>query len=301
VRVGLLGHWIILIVLGTAWGTTVPLTKTVVSTGHSPIGLIFWQLLFVSLILLIPMVVLRIPIVLDRTHAFFFLVISLTGTLLPNSFSYFAAFHLPAGIMGIVIALVPMFALMIALGIGTEKFSVSRLSGVFMGITAVALLIGPETSLPEPEKAIYILVALIAPFCYGCETNFLTTRSPPDANPVSTLFVASVFGTLIAAPLALASGSWVNLLEPWGPPEWSLLASSMLHTVAYCGYIWLVSSAGAVFSSQIAYVVTIASVFLSGYFLGEIYSGWVWLALAIMVAGIALVRPTGKPVSASVD
>ena len=61
--------------------------------------------------------------------------------------------------------------------------------------------------------------------------------------------------------------------------------------VAYTGYIWLVGRAGAVFASQVAYVVTLGGVLLSALFLGERYSAWVWSALALMIAGLALVQP----------
>ncbi len=100
-----------------------------------------------------------------------------------------------------------------------------------------------------------------------------------------------MIGALVAAPLALATGTWVDLLAPWGAPEWALLTSSLLHVAAYTGYIWLVGAAGSVFSSQASYVVTPAGVLLSALILGERYSSWIWLALVLMLGGLALVRP----------
>ena len=117
-------------------------------------------------------------------------------------------------------------------------------------------------------------------------------------DPVATLFGASTIGCLIALPLALSTDSWVDLSVPWQRPEWALLLSSLLHVVAYTGYIWLVGMTGVVFASQIAYVVTVSSVALSALILSETYSGWVWTALALMVAGLALVQPrtTRRPI-----
>ena len=101
----------------------------------------------------------------------------------------------------------------------------------------------------------------------------------------------AVLLALLAAPLALATGSWVDLFTPWDKPEWALLASSILHVAAYTGYIWLVSQAGVVFASQIAYIVTIAGVLISALALHEAYSGWVWAALGLMITGLAIVQP----------
>jgi len=286
-----LRYWLILLVLGFSWGTTIPLTKIVVSSGHQPIGLIFWQFAFISLVLGAIVFWRRIPIIINRQTFLFFLIISLTGTLVPNSFSYLAAIHLPAGVLGIIIASVPMFSLMIALTIGLERLALARVGGVALGLVAIIILIAPETSLPDPQKASYVLVALIAPFCYGIETNYLATKTPENTDAVTTLFASSVLGIFLAAPLAWYSGQWIDLTQSWDTPEWSLLASSIIHAIVYSSYIWLVGAAGPVFSSQIAYIVTIASVFLSALFLGEAHSNWVWLALAVMIAGIAMVRP----------
>jgi len=287
----------ILLAMGIVWGATIPLTKVVVSTGYQPLGLIFWQLIFTVIVLAPIALAHRLRIgparrsTLNSQTLVYFLAIVLLGTLIPNSFSYFSAAQLPAGVMSIVIASVPMFALIIALALRIEKPAAARIIGVFAGAVAVVLLIGPKSSLPEPEKAIYVLVALLAPVSYGFEASYIALRAPKQLDPVTTLLGASVLGIFIVGPLAYFTGSWVNLNIEWQAPEWALLASSVMHTFAYTGYIWLVGVAGVVFSSQIAYVVTIAGVLISAVALNETYSTWVWAALALMLVGMALVQP----------
>ncbi len=280
-----------LLAIGLIWGSTIPFTKIAVSSGHQPLGLIFWQLLFSSVVLSAISVFRRVKPAINRRTLIYFLVIGLIGTILPNSFSYLAAAQLPAGVMAIIIASVPMFSLAIANSLRIERFSLIRSIGVLLGAAAVAVLILPETSLPEPEKAIFVLVALVAPFCYGAEGNYIATRAPREVDAVTTLLGASVLGVFIAAPLALATGSWVDLFAPWEAPEWALLFSSLFHVGAYSGYIWLVGLAGPVFSSQVSYVVTLAGVSLSALALSESYSSWVWMALVLMLAGLTLVQP----------
>lgn len=280
-----------LLTIGIIWGSTIPFTKIAVSSGHQPLGLIFWQLLFSSIVLAVISLCRGVKPALNRRTLLYFLVIGFIGTILPNSFSYLAAAQLPAGVMAIVIASVPMFSLAIANTLRIERFSPVRSTGVLLGSAAVSILILPETSLPEPEKAVFVLVALVAPFCYGVEGNYIATRAPREIDAVSTLLGASVIGTFIAAPLALASGTWVDLFAPWKAPEWALLLSSLFHVGAYTGYIWLVGAAGPVFSSQVAYVVTLAGIFLSALILSESYSSWVWTALFLMISGLALVQP----------
>ena len=47
----------------------------------------------------------------------------------------------------------------------------------------------------------------------------------------------------------------------------------------------------SVFATQTSYVVTGSGVLWAMLLLGEHFSGWVWAALAVMLIGVALVRP----------
>lgn len=284
----------VLIALGIIWGLTIPLTKIAVSTGHRPLGLIFWQLVFVTISLSMISIVRRVMPIVNRRTLRYFVVIALLGSIIPNSFSYLSAPQLPAGVLGIIIASVPMFSLAIALVLRLERASTMRIAGVLLGGAAVVLLFAPETSLPDPGKAPFVLIALIAPFCYGAEGNYVATRAPPSMDPATTLLGASALGVVIALPLAVSTDSWIDLSEPWGNAEWALLLSSLCHVIAYTGYIWLVGMTGAVFASQVAYIVTVSAVLLSSLILGESYSGWVWSAMGLMIVGLVLVQPRGE-------
>ncbi len=281
----------ILIVMGVSWGATLPLMKIAVSTGHQPLGIIVWQLLIAAVLLTVYCYLKKIRPRTDRRTLIYYLMIALLGTLLPNSFSFFAIRHIPAGVYSIIIASVPMFALLIALSLRLECFSMVRMLGVLLGISAIVLLIGPNTSLPDPQKAIFVLVALMAPFFYGLEGNYIETQSHHNYDPVATIFGASIIGVLLAVPLALATGSWVDLTKSFGPPEIALVSAAFIHTVVYVSFVWVVSVSGAVFACQVAYIVTISGVSISAIFLGETYSGWVWAALVLMLCGLAMVQP----------
>lgn len=280
--------------LGLCWATTVPMTKVAVSSGHHPLGLIFWQLV-VSVVVVGTLLALRRR--LPRFNGPFLghcVVIALLGTILPNSFSYLAIAELPAGIMAITIATVPMFALLIALSTRAEGFDWRRLLGVMLGGLAVLILVGPDASLPEPEKAVFVLVALVAPFCYGMEGNYVAWRRFTGFGPTQTIFGASLVGALVTGPVAWFGGFWVALPGVWERPEQALVLASVIHAFVYAGYIWLVGVSSAVFASQIAYVVTLGGVFLSALLLGERYSAWAYAALVLMILGLALVQPRGS-------
>lgn len=276
---------------GIVWGATIPLTKIAVSTGHHPLGLLTVQLAVGSVLTLALVLYRRSRLILDRRHLIFFAIIGLTGTVLPNSVSYFTAAHLPAGVMALIIAMVPVFAFVIASIFRLEPFQMLRLAGVGLGALAIALLVLPESSLPDPSKAPIVLLALIAPFLYGVEGNYLSVRQPAGTGPFATLLGASVIGLLLVAPIAWSNGWMIDFRETFGKAEAALIASSIMHVAAYAGYIWLVERAGAVFTAQVAYMVTPAGVLLSVYFLGEELSSYIWASLAVLMVGLFLVQP----------
>ncbi len=290
----LLIAWVSMLGFGFAWGGTIPLAKVAVSTGHGALGLIFWQLV-VGVILLGAILLFRgWQPKFSREHLLYFLIIVIIGTIIPNGFSYVASYHLPAGVMAISIALVPMFTLILALGLRIETPSLIRISGIILGFVAMVMIAAPDTSLPEPEKAIFILVALVAPFFYGVEANYISLKTPENTDAISTLFMASFLGLFLTGPLAFASGHWINPMNVWAAPEYALIGASIIHAITYCGYIWLVNFGGPVFSVQMAYPVTLSGVLFSIMFLGETYSGWIWAALVLVIIALFLVQPKLK-------
>jgi len=289
-----LGPMFALLIMGAGWGITSPLSKIAVSTGHQPLGLVFWQMVIGAVLLGAIVFVRGGGLALGRRQITLYLAIAFLGTILPNAASYRAAAHLPAGVMSIVIAMVPMFAFPIALALGQDRFSIARVVGLGLGLGGVALLVGPEASLPDRAMVAFIPLALIAPFFYGLEGNFVGKFGTAGLDPIEVLFGASVFGAVLSFPLALGFGHWLNPLGGFGAPESALVLSSIVHALVYAGYVWLVGRAGAVFAAQVSYLVTIFGVGWAMLILDEAYSGYIWGALGLMLLGMFLVQPRDR-------
>ena len=289
-----LGPMFALLIMGAGWGITSPLSKIAVSTGHQPLGLVFWQMVIGAVLLGAIVFVRGGRLALGRRQITLYLAIAFLGTILPNAASYRAAAHLPAGVMSIVIAMVPMFAFPIALALGQDRFSIARVVGLGLGLGGVALLVGPEASLPDRAMVAFIPLALIAPFFYGLEGNFVGKFGTAGLDPIEVLFGASVFGAVLSFPLALGFGHWLNPLGGFGAPESALVLSSIVHALVYSGYVWLVGRAGAVFAAQVSYLVTIFGVGWAMLILDEAYSGYIWGALGLMLLGMFLVQPRDR-------
>ena len=281
----------ILLTMGAGWGLSVPLAKIATSTGHQPLGLIFWQEVVIVALMAGICGLRRKPLRLERRYWRLYVAIALCGVVLPDIVFYFASARLPAGIMAIVIASVPIFSLPIALILGNERFAWKRLAGLGFGLVGITLLIGPDASLPEHAMALFIPIALMAPLLYATEGNLVALWGTKGLDSLQVVLGASILGLIISAPLAVVTGQWINPADGFGLAEIALVGSAALHGVVYAVYVWLVGRAGSVFAAQTSYLVTGCGVLWSMLLLGERYSLWVWLALGIMLAGVAMVQP----------
>ena len=284
-----------LCLIGGAWGLSIPLAKVAVSTGHHPIGLIVWEFAIAVGVVGTVSLFRKRGFSLSPARLAFFLVVAVFGTLVPQFVTYRVAAELPAGILAIVIAIIPMFALPMAIALRLDSPEFRRVLGVITGAVAIILLVGPETSLPDPAKVGFVFLALLIPFCYAIEANYVTMRDSEHLDAAHVLLGSAIVGLVLTFPVSLVTQTWISPLNPWGEAEWALVALALLHATAYWGYFWLISAAGGVFASQIGYLVTGTGVLWSIILLGESYSGWIWAALALMMIGIGLVRPREAP------
>ncbi|MEL6533409.1 MAG: DMT family transporter [Pseudomonadota bacterium] len=283
-----------LVLMGAAWGLTIPLTKFAIESGFRDFGIIFWQFALGAVLLGGILTVLGRPLRIARIHWPFCLLIALLGTFLPNWASNTAAIHLPAGIMSIVISTVPLIAWPIAMGLGMDRFSALRALGLMLGFGAILLIALPEASLPDASMAAWLPLALVAPALYAVEGNYVAKRGTGGLDPIQVLFGASIIGTIISAPVAVLSGVWIAPRPPFELAHGAVIASACLHALAYSGYVWLVGRGGSVFAAQVAYLVTGFGIVWASLLLDESYSSWVWAALVFMFVGLFLVQPRGR-------
>jgi drug/metabolite transporter (DMT)-like permease len=293
VRLRLIG---VLILLGVGWGSTQALGKLAVSSGHQHFGLIFWQATIGIVVLGTLNLVRRGHFSLSRAGLRFAFIIACIGTLIPNSTFYISVVHLPSGVMSILISTIPMLSLPMALALGMDRLHPLRLLGLLCGFVGVALIALPQTSLPTPEMAAWLPLAMVGPVFYAMEGNYVAKWGMGGLDAVQAMFWASLLAALLALSLALGSGQWIDPRPPYGTPELALMTSSAIHALMYAAYVWLAAKAGAVFATQTSYVVTISGVLWAMLLLDEQFSAWVWAAMAVMLVGLFLVQPHQRAV-----
>ena len=228
-----------------------------------------------------------------RRQLGFAVLIATIGTLIPNTTFYLSVAHLPAGIMSIIIAAVPMLAFPIALALGMDRAGAGRIAGIICGLAGVAMIAAPGGGLPA-GAALWLPVALVGPLFYAIEGNVVARWGTSGMSALQAMALVSAVGAVMALPLALVSGQWIDPRAAFGAAEGALVASSIAHAFAYVAYVWLAARAGAVFAAQVSYIVTGSGVIWAMVILGERFPPMVWAALVLMLAGLALVAPRDR-------
>jgi len=283
--------YLMVFAIGITWGMTFSLARIAAEAGVHPIGLTFWQAVGGAIVLL--------PICLFRRglprfnwqNIKRFTVIALAGTAIPGTLLFYAAAHVPAGILAISIALVPMSTYAFAWMLGVDKYATKRFMGIVLGFGAILLLSLPETSLPEPGMVKWMLLAVVASVIYTIENLYVDICIPQGTDLIALLMGGLLIAALILAPLIYLQDAFVPLRYPLQNVEWAIIVMAFINSVAYATFLYVVKMAGSVFASMAGYTITLAGIFWGMIFFDESHSVWVWAALVLMLAGMALVTP----------
>ncbi|MEO1776629.1 MAG: DMT family transporter [Pseudomonadota bacterium] len=282
--------WAALFAVGLSWGLTQFFMKPAMASGVHPIGAAFWQASVGAVVAGTALWLGGRRLPLSRHHLAFYAVCGILGTALPAAVSFEAIQHLPVGVQSLVISMVPILTVAMALAFRIERAEARRIGGVVLGFSAIALIVGPDTSLPDPSLAVFVLLPLISASCYALENIVIARFRPAGVDALQIGCGLLWAATAMLTPVVLIGGfelmparlDWSTL---------SLAAVTVFNILAYLGFVWLIGHGGPVFASQVGYVVTATGVLSGMVFLGERHGPTLWLAMAMLFAGVALVRP----------
>jgi drug/metabolite transporter (DMT)-like permease len=284
----------LLLVLGTMWGGTFSFAKLATENGVPPIGLAFWQVLGPGLTLAAICRARGLRVPLGRRHVVYYLVTGQLGISLPNILYFHLAPLIPAGVMATVVTTAPLITYLAALAIGLERFLWLRAAGLALGFGGALCLVLPEASLPDPGMAPWVALAFLTPLCYGLNGVYAGAKRPPDVGSLP-LACGMLWGALLLqAPLTLATGSFYVPGTDLGPGDLGLLGQVAVSSVAYVLVFEILRLAGAVFYGQVGFVVTLTGLLWGMAIFGETHSGWIWLAVVLVLSGIAVVNLTRR-------
>lgn len=284
-------YWFVLLLSGAIFGSSFSLFKIAASSGQDPLGLGFWYSTLSAALVLVLLLTDRNRHWLRRPVIVFCFLWSLVSTTVPSVLLFHAARELPAGIVALAIAMVPMATFAGAIIVKYDRANFRRCCGLVIGAVAVLLVILPKASLPDPDDAFWLLFPFGVVLCYAAEHLYYAIKVPDDVPVAGLMFLMFVFSALVLMPISLLTSTFFVPAWPPSVGEWALFGVALVTVLDYFLFAFLVARAGPVFTSQAAYVVTLSGVGWGMLLFGEKHSYWIWAALALLLTGIALVQP----------
>ena len=283
--------YILVLFCGVFWGMTFSLARLAASGQAHPIGLAFWQAFGGGLVLLFFCLLRWRWPKLDRANLKHSCVIALFGTAIPATLYFYAAPKLPVGVLAITIALVPILTYTLSWMLGIDRPGRWRTVGILMGFIAIALLVAPDSSLPDRSMTIWLILPLVASVFYTLENVYVDMYIPQNSDMTGLLTSGLMIAAGMLGLVVYVEGSFFPINLPLDNAELAILAMAPVSAAAYLMFLYLVKMAGAVFASMAGYVMTVAGVFWGIFFFSERHSLWVWAALVVMLVGMMLITP----------
>lgn len=282
---------LLILLLGSLWGFNTSMVKMAGLEGVPAIGLTTLQMTGAAIMLWLVCHMRGIRLRFDRGHMIYYVLVGVIGTAVPSANMVNTIRELPAGVMVLAIAMVPLMTYVGSLFMRMERFDLGRLTGVLMGFGGVLLIVLPTTSLPEPDDAGWFLIGLITPTLYAF-SSIAAARCRPDGADSAGLAAGMCLVMAVALwPLALGLGHEYipDFAEP-GLADLCIAIVIAITCIAYILFFELIRAVGPVSLSVVGYVVTLTGILFGMVFFDESHSAWVWGAAGLIFLGLALVN-----------
>lgn len=289
---------VLLLFLGANWGIAFSFAKFGQLGGIPPLGYAIWQSGGAGLILLAICLARRALPPLSAGHIRYYLIAALTGQAIPIVNMLVVLKHVPVGVFAVLVTLSPLLTYGMAMAVGMERFSTRRFSGMLLGFGGALLILIPRSSLPSPDMAPWVALALLTPLFFAGSNIYIAKARPAGVDSLALGAAMQLATVAFVAPVAAVTGGLYLLGPPFATADLALLAHIATASFGALVMFEVIRLAGVVFMSQVAYIVTLNGIFWGWVFFDEHHSPWIWAALVVVLAGVALVtKPVRQPLN----
>ena len=281
----------LLFAVGALWGFFFVLIKTGVSGGIAPMNYLFWFSLIAGTVVLAIGRVRGTRPRFSRAHMIYYLKASVTRFTFANILLYTASGKLPVGIMAVVMAFTPIFTYAISLIARIDRIVPMRLIGILLGFSGVLLIVVPKSSLPDPALIFWVLVGFGVPLMHGLGYVVLDESNRPAGSDSLGLAAGTLYtNALLTLVLIQFFGEFQWLAWPLSVPELAMMTHATLAGFNFYAMFELIRIAGPTYMSQSSSLAVGFGVFYGMVLLDERHSLFVWVAIVLILGGVALVN-----------
>lgn len=279
---------------GVIGGAGYSVSKIALENDVEPLGIATWQVLGAGLFLLLAAVIRGERPTIRRPDMAFTVICGLPCLALPMTVTFIALAHLPAGLMGLIVATMPIFTYAISLCLGQEAARGVRILGLGCGLAGALILLAPGLSLPSAGAAPWIALAFVTPMMLALGNIFVARKRPAGMSAPVLSFGMLFAAACVMVPVSVATGAFYvpNLVRP-GVAEAMILIQMAIASLNYVFFFEIIRRAGPVFYAQIGYLLTVTAFAWAVLLFDDTYGVGFLAAVGLIFAGIALSRRAG--------
>ena len=214
-----------------------------------------------------------------------YLIMGFFNSALPFMLFGFAALNLSTSQLSILNATAPIWAFVIGLIVGGEKFKIKRGFGLLLGMIGVGVLFGTSSRSVDADSFQSIALGLGAAFSYGVASNYAKKSKgvEPFDNAHGSMWASAIL--LIPALFFIPIRS-----EPTPLVLGAVLAIGIVCSgIAYLLYFRLIKDVGAASALTVTFLIPVFGTLWGILFLGEQLKLNAAIGMAIIILGTAMV------------
>ena len=219
------------------------------------------------------------------------LLLALLNNVAPFSLLTWSQTQLAGGLVSILNATTPAFAVVVAhFFTAEEKLNLRRLAGALIGLAGVAAMLGPELLGGFADRLVAESAALLAALSYAAASVFARRFRRLGLTPIEVAAGQVTASSFVLLPLALLVDTPWRLPTPGAAAIAALIAIGALSTaLAYGVYFRILAGAGAVNVTLVTLLAPATAILLGAAVLGERLAARDFLGLAIIGLGLAVI------------
>ena len=207
--------------------------------------------------------------------------------------------HLGSGIPAIFQSLTPIVTLAIVLALGLERPNAMRTLGLAAGLAgALIILLSRNAGALDVDAPFgWYLAALLTPAVLAVGNVYRTASWPKGHGPLplATLtLAAAALGIALVLVAQAVTGEGAEIGPAFRTGWWLIALQGLATGIGYAFFFRLQQIGGPVYLSQISYVNTGVGVAFAVLLFSERLSVWIWVAVALVFAGVAIVNRTHR-------
>lgn len=251
----------ILLLLGFIWGTGYSIARFATTHGVPALGYSFWQALGPAILIGLFSFRSANKIKISVSHFRYYFISGLTGIVIPNTNMYFAAAHLPAGLLAVIVNTVPIIVYALAIFARIESFHWLRFGGILSALCGLMLIVMPQEGFATMSVNPWMISALITPISFAFCAIYISRFRPAQSDSLTLAAGTLVFAALFLVPLVYLTGNFYQLHFPLSAPDGVILLEIILSSLGYVLFFQLIKIAGPVYYSLVDTIVALTGLF----------------------------------------